>query len=212
MNGHDSAIELKEPEYTTARTLSLTNDEAALLDLTSSKQETSPTTPDDENSSGQQFSLWGLVPVTTALCATLFCTSLVSGCILHSNIKIFFVYWDSGLGRNHSCNSYTQDHNSVELSGWCCMVWQRISICYMCCAIDIWEALHLLFIQMGIFNCSPHLRNRLGGLWYCTNIYSPYCWACCSRLRVCRSLFRSPDYCEYASPAAYSSNLYRSRV
>lgn len=83
MHENDPAIKLKKlghaDSHTTARTLSLANDEAALIDMTSPKQEINPTTPEDEKSSEQQLSLWGLVPVTTALCATLFCMSLVSG-------------------------------------------------------------------------------------------------------------------------------------
>ncbi|KAJ5806375.1 MFS transporter [Penicillium pulvis] len=76
MNKNDAAIDLKEPGHTTARTLPLANHEAALMETTPPKQEMSLTTPDDENPSGQQLSLWGLVPVTAALCATLFCMSL----------------------------------------------------------------------------------------------------------------------------------------
>lgn len=92
MNENDPAIKLKEPGHTTARTPSLADDDAALMNMTPPKQEMSPTTPDGEEASGKQLSLWGLVPITTALCATLFCMSLVSGGILNSNIDNFFVY------------------------------------------------------------------------------------------------------------------------
>ncbi|KAJ5658307.1 Efflux pump [Penicillium longicatenatum] len=62
--------------HTTTRALSFTNDETALVDMTFPTQEIIPTTIKQEKVHEQQLSLWGLVPVTTALCATLFCMSL----------------------------------------------------------------------------------------------------------------------------------------
>jgi hypothetical protein len=96
MYENDLAIEPKElghaVSHTTTRTLSLRKDEAALVNMTFPTQEINPTTIEKEKFREQQLSLWGLVPVTTALCATLFCMSLVSGRTFHEDMKPFLQF------------------------------------------------------------------------------------------------------------------------
>lgn len=114
---------------------------------------------DAKEPKGEVSSLGRLVPLTVALCTTLFCVSLVTKS-LHLKDRVN----TSWIGCHDSSNSYSQNNNLLRLSQRRGMVWQFIHVYHMRDAAHLWQIIYILSFQMGVSSWAAHFRNRISNL------------------------------------------------